>query len=232
MKQIVASLFALALLAPAAHAADVANKAPASSFAYPTTKCGLYYGVNTMGSTGSVSNAAVGTQIVQGAIGLSVGYTCPVGPGYWFADASFDFANLNGSQNGFALSGPASFMQRFGFGAPVNMILNLIPGLSSLQNAVPSLVPLPAGVNVVTTNPYLAAALHQDDTGVSIGLASNKQYLFSGGFQLGTKTRLSNGIVFDAFAEYTLPSTQTCVGITAGCIKRGAEFRVGSILEW
>ena len=227
-----AAFAALALLASPAAAADLPVKAAASGFSYPTTKCGLYYGVNTMGSTGSVSNAAVGTQIVQGAIGLTVGYTCPVGSGYWFADGSADFSNLNGSSNGFNLTGPAMFMERFGFGAPINMIISMIPGLSSLQNAVPSLIPLPTGVNVVTTNPYLAGAFHQDDTGVGIGLAYNKQYLLSGGFQLGTKTRLSNGIVFDAFAEYTLPSTQVCFGVVAGCIKRGSEFRVGTILEW
>ncbi len=223
---------AAALLSTAAIAADLPAKAPAFSFAYPTTKCGMYYGVNTMGSTGSVTNAAVGTQIVQGAIGLTVGYTCPAAGGYWFADGSGDFANLNGSSNGFNATGPASFMERFGFGAPVNQLIALIPGLASLQNAVPSLIPLPTGVAVVTTSPYLAAAFHQDDTGVSIGLASNKQYLLSGGIQLGTKTRLTNGLVFDAYAEYTLPSTQTCVGVVVGCVKRGAEARVGGILEW
>jgi hypothetical protein len=234
MKNLLRSFaFASALLAgSAALAADLPVKAPPISFAYPSLKCGMYYGVNTMGSTGSVSNAAIGTQIVQGAVGLTIGYTCPVGAAYWFADGSGDFANLNGSGNGFNATGPASFMERFGFGAPINQLIALVPGLSSLQNAVPSLIPLPTGVNVVTTNPYLALAFHQDDTGVAIGLASNKQYLLSGGFQIGTKTRLSNGLVFDAFAEYTLPSTQTCIGVVVGCIKRGSEFRVGSIIEW
>lgn len=231
MKNLKAMVAAVAVMATApAFGADMAIKA--LKFSYPTTSCGMTYGVNTMGSTGSVSNAAIGTQIVQGAVGLTVGYTCPMGPGYWFVDASFDFANLNGSQNGFSASGPASFMQRFGAGAPVNMILQMIPGLASLQNAVPALAPLPSGVAIVTTNPYLAAALHEDDTGVSIGLGNNKQYLFSAGFQLGAKTRLTNGLVWDNFAEYTLPSTQTCVGVVVGCIRRGAEFRVGSILEW
>lgn len=221
-----------ALFGPAS-AADLPTKAlPAINYAYPTTKCGAYYGVNTMGATSAVENAAIGTQTVQGGVGLTLGYTCPVGGGYWFVDADFDFANLNGSANGFNASGPAMFAQRFGFGAPVPLLLGLIPGLSSLQNAVPSLIPLPAGTAVVTSSPYLAVSLHEDDTGVSNGFSANKSYLISAGFGLGTKTRLSNGVVFDPYAEYVLPSTELCVGIAGGCFKRGPGVRVGAKLEF
>lgn len=230
---------ALALLPSLAFAADVTapaaiNKALTGYSQYPTTKCGLYYGVNTMGETSAVNNAAVGTQFVQGAIGLTLGYTCPVGSngGYWFADGMFDFANLNGSSNGLALTGPAMFEQRFGFGAPVPLLISMIPGLSSLQNAVPSLIPLPAGVSVVTSFPYLFGSLHEDDVGVSNGFASNKQYLISAGIGIGNKIRLNNGIVFDPFAEYILPSSQMCIGIAGGCVQRGAAVRVGAALEF
>lgn len=229
---------AAVLIAFPAVAGDVnapATKAPVfTGYATYPTKCGLYYGGGTMGSTGSVASAQVGTQVVQGAIGLNLGYTCNVGVngGYWFADGFGGFANLNGSSNGFNPTGPASFMERFGFGAPVNMLVSLIPGLSSLQNAVPSLIPLPTGVSVTTTSPYIAGAFHQDDTGVGVGLAFNKAYLLSGGVQIGTKTRLSNGLVLDNFAEYTLPSTEVCIGVIAGCVKRGAEVRVGALLQW
>src|ERR1700750_1171095 len=91
---LIASLFATAALA-----ADLPVKAPALAYNYPTTKCGLYYGVNTTGSTGAVENAVVGTQATSAGIGLDVGYTCPVGAGFWFTDASVDFQNFNGSQN-------------------------------------------------------------------------------------------------------------------------------------
>lgn len=227
--------FAVSLFLPArSMAADVATKAPALSYNYPTTKCGMYYGINTSGSTGAVSNAAVGTQVVQAAIGLTLGYTCPMGAGYWFVDADFDFANLNGSTNGFSTSGPAKFEQRFGFGAPVNMIVSLVPGLSSLQNAVPSLIPLPTGVAVVTSNPYLFASVLEEDVGVANGLGSNKAYLISAGFGVGNKTRLTNGVVFDPYVEYIIPSTQNCVGafIAGGCTKVGSRVDVGMKLEF
>jgi len=238
LRTLLLGLIASALLSTAAVGADnlppIITKAPAPiSYSYPT-KCGMYYGVNTMGSTAAVENAAIGTQTTQGAIGLTLGYTCPAGGsgGYWFIDGMFDFANLNGSTNGFDVSGPAVFEQRFGFGAPVPLLLSLVPGLSTLQNAVPSLIPLPTGTNVVTSNPYLFASIHEDDTGVSMGLAANKAYLISAGFGIGNKVRLSNGVVFDPFAEYVLPSTEMCVGIAGGCVKRGPGVRFGAALEF
>jgi hypothetical protein len=223
-----------ALISLPALAADLPTKAPQTGFATYPVSCGMYYGVNTMGETSADNNAAVGTQFVQGAIGLTLGYTCPMGAsgGYWFADGMFDFANLNGASNGLALSGPAQFEQRFGVGAPVSLLLNLVPGLSTLTNAVPSLIPLPAGVAVVTSFPYLFAGLHEDDVGVSNGFANNKQYLISAGIGIGNKTRWSNGVVFDPFAEYILPSTQMCIGIVSNCIQRGAAVRVGAALEF
>lgn len=227
---------ASALFSTMALAADnLPTKAAPATYAYPTTKCGLYFGVNTVGATAAVENAAVGTQSVQGAIGGIVGYACPAGGsgGYWFADALGDFANLNGSGNGLSLSGPAKFEERFGFGAPVDMIVSLVPGLSSLQNAVPSLIPLPTGVAVVTSNPYLFASFHQDDIGVFDGLGSNKQYLLSAGIGLGNKTRLTNGVVFDPFVEYILPSSQMCVGAAGnGCYKKGPGVQVGAAIEF
>jgi hypothetical protein len=233
LRAAVVAAIASAVLLPSARAADLPVKAQTGFATYPTA-CGYYVGVNTMGETSAVNNAAVGTQFVQGAIGLTLGYTCPMGGsgGYWFVDGMFDFANLNGSSNGLALSGPAMFEQRFGFGAPIPMILSMIPGLSSLQNAVPSLIPLPTNVTVITSFPYLFGSIHEDDVGVSNGFTSNKQYLISAGFGIGNKIRLSNGVVFDPFAEYILPSSQMCVGIAGGCVQRGPEVRVGAALEF
>lgn len=232
MKRLIIAAVA-ALSCSAALAADLPVKAQ-PGYAYPVTKCGVYYGVNTMGTTTAVENAQVGTQVVQGAIGLTLGWTCPMGAGYWFVDGMFDFANLNGSANGFGLSGPAAFEQRFGFGAPVDLIMSLIPGLSSLNNALPSLIPLPSGVAVVTSNPYLFGSVHEDDIGVSLGLASNKEWLISAGIGIGNKTRLSNGVVFDPSVEYILPSSAVCLGPLGGnlCYHQSSQFRVRAALDF
>lgn len=227
----------LLLLPLGARAGDIAApavKAPVLSYNYPTTKCGLYYGVNTMGSTGAVENAAVGTQATMAGIGLDLGYTCPVGVGYWFADGSVDFANFNGSSNGFSISGPVMFEERFGFGAPINLIMGLIPGLSALQSAMPSLIPLPSNVSVTTSSPYVFGGFHQDDVGVANGFGSNREFLLSGGIGIGNKIRLSNGVVFDPSVEYILPSSAVCLGPLGGnlCYHQSSQFRVRAALDF
>lgn len=221
----VASAFASDVNAPA-------NKA--LTYQYPTTKCGLYYGVNSIGSTGSVANAAVGTQQVTGAIGVDVGYTCPAGLGFWFVDGAFDFTNVNGSTNGLSLSGPAMFEQRFGFGAPVDMIISAIPGLQSLQSAMPSLIPLPQGVSVNTSSPYVFASVSEQDVSATLGFAQNRQWLVSPGLGIGNKVRLSNGVVFDPFAEYVLNSNAMCFGPLSGsnCVKLSTQIRAGFHLDF
>lgn len=232
MKKLLASIAVIAALASPAAAADLITKAQQGYASYPSTSCGFYFGANTMGSANAVNGAAAGTQVIQGAIGATIGYTCPLGQGFWFIDGMFDFSNINGGTTpGLSLSGPAQFEQRFGVGAPIPMILSLIPGLSALQNALPALIPLPTNVVIVTTNPYAYVGIHEDDTGVAIGLSSNKQYLTSVGFGIGTKTRLSNGVVFDPFAEYVLPSSEMCLG-APGCVRRGPGIRFGAAIEF
>jgi hypothetical protein len=225
-----------AMISTIALAADnLPTKAPI--YQYPTAKCGIYYGANVGGSAGQVNNAVAGTQVVQGAIGVTVGWSCPMGgngAAFWFADGDFDFTNLNGGNtNGFALSGPASFTQRFGFGAPINLIAGMIPGLSTLQSQLPGLIPLPPGVAVNTSNPYLFAALNEDDISNQNGLQPFHQFLVSVGFGIGNKVLLNNGVVFDPFVEYDIPTSQVCVGPSGlGCVKAGNKFRIGSKLEF
>lgn len=229
MKRILLAAVA-AIISSSAFAADLPTKAPpVVSYQYPSKKCGLYYGIDTKGTVGTVANAAVGTTATGGAIGLTVGWTCPVGAGYWYIDGDFDFANFNGSSNGFAVTGPAIFEQRFGFGVPVDMLVAAIPGLASLQNAVPSLSKLPDGVSLASHNWGIFASISEEDIGIKYGLQANRAWMASGNIGISDKARLSNGIVMEPYAEYMLPSTQQCFGqaIAGGCIKELTRVRAG-----
>jgi hypothetical protein len=235
LKTISLALLTTALSTAAFAADNLPTKAPALN-GYPTVHCGAYYGVNTGGSTAFMSNAVVGTQVAQGSIGLTVGFTCPLssdGSTFAFVDGDFNVANLNGSSNGFAFSGPLTFEQRFGFGTPISTMLSVIPGFNSLP-AQPSLIPLPAGVNVVTSSPYIFASLHEDDIGQFNGLASNKEYLISVGIGVGTKVRLNNNVVFDPYVEAYLPSSRACLGPLTGtaCTQATNQYKAGFKLEY
>jgi len=232
----------LALLAGGAPAQAASLTQPSSALAalngvlanpYTLTACGGYFGVNTIGSTNSVSgNVAPGTQVVQGGIGGTVGYGCPINAStgsFWFAEAMVDVENLNGASNGLSLSGPVSFTERFGAGTPLNQLLGLLLPSGTSAPAIPSLPLLPNGITTGPAAPYAYVALHQKDISLSNGLSSNREWLLSWGVGLGLRYRLSNGVVADTFAEYDANTSSICVGPLGGsaCAKPGQGAQVG-----
>lgn len=221
------------IMSGGAFAADLPTKANAFT-AYATTGCGIYAGLNTIGSATSVEGVAVpGTQIVNAGIGGTLGYGCPINAAsgsFWFAEGMFDVTNINGSTTGLNLSGPLSFTQRFGAGTPINNMLSMFNPLSGLGTAaVPSLPMLPAGITASPGAPYLFAALHEQDISAQVGLSSNREWLLSYGVGAGLRYRLSNNVVADTFAEYKTQSNSICVGPLGqlGCSKTGPGVQVG-----
>lgn len=223
-------------------AGDLATKAPKFvnpfSQPYDMGHCGGYFGINTIGSTSSVTgtNVLPGTQVVQGGIGGQVGYGCPINAAngsYWFAEVMADVTNLNGATNGFSLSGPASFTERFGAGTPLNSIIGMIaPNAGS--PAVPNLPTLPNGVTAGPAFPYAFVALHETDISLSNGLSQNREWLISWGIGLGARYRLSNQLVADVFAEYKVDTQSVCVGPLggSGCVKPGQGAMVGVAFDY
>lgn len=216
---------AAALLSFQAMAADLPTKAPAFPSAYPTTQCGIYYGLGTGGSAGAVNGAVVGTQIVQGQLDAILGYTCPLGAqGFWFVEGSIGINNVNGSANGLALSGPLVAIERVGAGSPINALFN--PFGTNLS--MPSLPLLPSGVSQLSAQPYAFAGLVEQDISVQLGLAgANKQWLVAPLLGAGLLTRLSNGVVVDTWAGWQMNSQSFCPGGGTACAKLGNAGRVG-----
>lgn len=210
-----------------------AAKAPSGSLlsdGYPSAKCGLYYGVNTMGSSNGVNGAGVGAQVVQGDIGLSFGYACPFGAAsFWFVEGLFDVANLNGTTNGIALGGPATFEQRVGIGSPLNALLgSIIPALgTSATSQLPALPGLPSGVSAGPGQPYFFAGLSERDISATVGLSQNREWLIQPGIGVGLLTPLSNKVTIDTFVEFDFASNSICVGPAPSCAHLGDGVKVG-----
>lgn len=230
---------ALSLSLSGAFAGDIAAPAVKNPFAQPydLTRCGGYFGINTFGSANSVQSPTVspGTQVVQGAIGGTLGYGCPINAAagsFWFVEAMADATNINGSTNGLNFNNaPVSFTERFGAGTPLqNMLGYLLPaGTPNTSAAIPSLPLLPPGVTAGPGNPYAFVALHQDDVSAQFGLMQNKEWLISWGIGGGIRYRLSNAVVADTFVEYKAPTNVTCVGPIGreACGKIGQGARIG-----
>lgn len=224
-KSLSLAIFA-ASLSPA-FSADLPTKAPLVA-GYPVG-CGIYYGLGTGGSAGTVEGAAVGTKIVQGEINALIGYTCPFSvDAFWFVEGSFGIANLNGDTNGFSLSGPMVAVQRVGAGSPINSIFN--PFGNSL--AMPSLPILPAGVTTTTARPYVFAGLVEQDIGAQAGLVGGHQWLIAPLAGAGILSRLSNGVVVDTWAGWQMNSNSFCPGGGSVCGRLGNMTRVGVSLKY
>lgn len=215
----VALLFAgLLACGGTARAADMPLKAPTNTFTkYVNGGCGFYAGLNTMGGAGSMNGTTVpGASVIQGDVGGTVGYGCPIGTlagSFWFAEANFDFANYNGAADGLAVTGPLHFEQKFAIGGPLSSLLNLFPSITG-GLAVPSLPALPNGITTGPQYPFLFASLHEQDVSFELpaALAQGREWLLSPGIGIGLETRASNGVVLDVSAQWVLQST----GITVG----------------
>ena len=209
-------------LGSAAFGADLPTKAPLFG-AYPTTRCGLYYGVGTGGSAVAVNGGVVGDRIVQGELDALVGYTCPFGQSaFWFIEGSVGYDNINGAVNGLALSGPLVLIQRAGAGSPVNNWFNPFGN----QLALPSLPTLPNGVTAGPANGYFFAGLVEQDISVQAGLDQhNKVWLIAPLVGVGLLSRFSDGVVVDTWAGWQLNSQSFCAG--GSCGKMGNGGRVG-----
>jgi len=196
---------------------------------YQNGGCGLYYGLNTMGAGGAISGGPIGATQIQGDIGVTLGYGCPIGTAagdFWFAEGNFDFANINGSQSGLAFTGPAHFEQRIGAGGPISAMLNsgLFPNLNPGNGlAVPSLPGLPAGVTAGPSYPFLFVSLHEEDVSAQFGLNSGRQWLVSPGVGIGLQSRLSNNVVAETAAQWVMRSNGLSLGPQKIGFGNGAE---------
>lgn len=224
----------LGMLAPSAGAADV-PPAPAPApvvTGYNAGQCGWYFGLNTMGGAGSVQGGAPGTTIMQGAVGGTLGYGCPIGstPGnFWYAEGNFDWANINGSQNGFSLTGPAHFEQRVGLGSPLSTMLNVL-GINNNNISVPPLPLLPPGVTAGTSYPVIFLSFHEQDVSAQVGGDSNRDWLFSPGIGLALENRLSNNVVVETAGQFVMQSSGFSVGPQT--VKLGNAFEASVTLKY
>jgi len=224
----------LALLAATgtASAADMAVKALKPLGPYPVTGCGAYYGIDAIGSAATVKNAPVGDTVIGGDVGGSFGYTCASSPTtFWFVEVIADFQNLNGSQNGLALTGPAHIEERAAFGGPLNAMLpSLFPNLN--LPAVPSLPGLPIGVTQTGTPAgYIYAAINEDDISAKFGNTANRQWIVTPEAGVGMLSRLSNNVVADVWAGVRLESQAICLG-NVTCPKINTGFATGVAFKY
>jgi hypothetical protein len=236
MRKFLLLTVALVALAGQAVAADL-NLTPlvkAKPNVYPTTRCGLFYGLAMEGTNGIVNGAPAGTVQIGGDIGGVVGWACPMASIPYFVQVKGEFQNLNAGNAGFAMKGPAHFEEMAAVQTPLlQWFANVI---NVGQGNVPPLVPLlPPGVTPTgTPQNYVGIVLDQDDISTSFGNASNHNWINSWGVRTGLLTNLlgpnATSAVADTFVQLNFKSQPFgCVGPSNGlaCPKFGDVIRVG-----
>lgn len=218
---------AVALGVPAM-AADLPFKAPQSlPTSFPIASSGLYYGLYVAGAAGSagVNNVPAGinsTSLIsqQGEIGGTLGYRFGSSNMQRFIDLECDlgYMNLNGTTAGLSLSGPIAGECGARIGVPAAAITSLFPNLG-LPNFM---LPLPTGVNVLSTQMYVGGAARFEDISANFGLMSNQEWSLSPAAWVGMIQGLSNGTAIDARFEYIAPSS-TCIGPVT-CAKMSSRY--------
>lgn len=221
MKKLLLAAVYTVLAAWPATAADMAKPKLAVPALIPATGCGMFWGIHTEGGAGAVSGSPVpGASIVQGEIGGHIGYTCAnADQSFWFGEADFSLTNANGATNGLSFRGPIDLLQRVGYSNPVAMqfISQLFPGLSSIST--PSLPVLPSGVTAGPAAPYVYAGIREQDVSADFfGFDSGKTWAIAPELGVGMWYRLSNGVVADVSAGYTLRSNGVCINSPLGSL--------------
>lgn len=216
------------LLAMPAFAADLplkAARAPALS-GYPYDGSGIYWGLGTFGEAEKLNTntgAVRGDTFAAGAaVSVVLGYQWTIGPQKWMAlEGSLNYANTGSDQicpigASCTISSRLSGSQKLKLGGPVASMLSFLPDLSTV---FPVLPPVPVGQTNPLSHPYVMLVLHEGDDRVNLAGVAGSKVQVRGGLGVGMMTQLSQGMVLDTWAEYTIKSGNTTVvgnGMAAG----------------
>lgn len=230
-----------------AHAGDVnapavPTKAPASTSTslngYPYDSSGLYVGIFSQGGGGSVAAQVPGIgsaslTTTTASIGGTAGYawgsrTSRIA---YSIEGDFGATNFNGSNAGFALSGPLFFEQTAFVWMPVSLIQSAFSALN-IPNPFSSIAPFPtnpAGITASNVQAGFGAGLVENDMTLAYqGVGSNRVWNVAPKVEFDLMEQLSNasalrefvkfefpqrGVLFGAHQSSATPSTMTLAGV-------------------
>lgn len=207
-------------------------KAP-PAVGYPQ-KCGGYFGFDGQGGASTVSSAAPGTTVIGGDIGGLVGYACQVSSIPYFVEVIADFQNLNGSTNGFALTGPFHGAVRLGVQTP---LMSYLSGLGlNLPTANTPVLPPGTTLNGSPQN-YLYGQYNVDDISAQLAFSAGRVWMSSAEIGTGLLQPIkisSNGwnAVLDSSAGLTFANSELCFGGVSKCPQMNTGFKAALKLKF
>lgn len=230
-----------------AQAADLPVKAaapaasPFFSSAYPYQSSGLFFGVYTGGTGGSVTANVPGIPAnslttTTAAFGGTVGYAFGQKGSMvsYTLEQDFGVTNFNGNNQGFALQGPLEMETRFTVFTPFSNLQTLLPSFPNLFGTVPPFAPVQPGVTQCCLQVGFAGAVKFKDISSSyLGVASNKLWRVEPAVRAVAMEQLSNGTALYAYAEAAFPTNGKVLGPVPGSTATlGNEYTAGVGVRW
>jgi hypothetical protein len=204
---------------------------------YPYGSSGLFFGIYTEGGGGSVNGTVPGvgsasltdTQIGAGVTvgwawgqkNTAVAFSC---------QGDFGWNNINGSVQGFSLTGPLHFEQECAAFTPISNFLSYLPNLPNLSSGLPPFIALPAGVTASNIQLGIMGGIDEDDISANFpGLAQNTQWRVAPMVGLVQMEQLSNNVAVRTFFKVEFPDkTLFCLGPVANaCGGLNTQYKAG-----
>lgn len=202
-----------------AQAADLPVKAAPIAPGYPYAASGFYWGVGVSSTAANASVANSNLTALGAGIDLAVGYQFKGGLDFIAPEVDVTYTNI-GNSGACSVSSTATTscstnnaweiepLVKFGF--PITTITNLLPNLSSLFPALPS---LPSGVTAGNVHPYLYAGAPIRDVSANFGLATGSAWQVQPELGAGILTQWQQGLVVDTRAGCTIGNTGFDIGV-------------------
>lgn len=189
---------------------------------YPYGSSGLYIGLFSEAGGGPVNanvagvNSASLTTTTAG-IGAAVGYAWGSKSSQlaYSVEGKISATNFNGTNQGFAVSGPMSAEATGFVWMPVSLIQNAfsVLNLSSPFSTIAPFPSLPAGVTANNIQAGFGAGFRADDVTIAyLGAGSNKVWEFAPKIEFDLMEQLSNGSAIREYVETVFQSK----GVTFG----------------
>ncbi len=233
------------IISQQAMAADLPVKAtPSSPFfstTYPYQTSGLFFGLYTAGSAGSVNATVPGVSTnslttTTGEIGGTIGYawgqkTSTVS---YTLEQDIGITNFNGASQGLALQGPLSLETRVTVFTPFSNLQNLLPSFPNLFGTVPPFSPVPTGVTQCCLQVGFAGGVKLKDISANfVGVQTNKIWEVEPIIRAVAMEQLSNGTALYAYAEAAFPTSGKIFGPVPGSVVTPSnEYTAGVGVRW
>lgn len=236
---------AASLFATSSMAADLPVKAtPASTFfssTYPYMSSGMFFGVYTGGTVGSVTASVPGIPANSlttstAAFGGTLGYAwgSKTSTVSYTLEQDIGVTNFNGNNQGLSVQGPLELETRVTVFTPFSNLQSLLPNFPNLFGTVPPFSPVAPGVTQCCLQVGFAGGVKfKDISSAYLGVASNKIWRIEPVIRAVAMEQLSNGTALYAYAEAAFPTDGKVVGPVPGSTTAlGNEYTAGVGVRW